>query len=202
MIKTSLLFDGLHRFSNFSHFLVFTMILRPAFCIISLLLMVFLSGCGTDKLPSPSQPELLTAKIFGDNGHFRSNKIGNSLEEVVEHDRDFLFKRRSEELGYSIPLAANDSAHYDVSYYFKRNRLVEIQVDVLLGTEKKTEKLLGAFVGHLREKYGDPSEKTGYAYWEITNQQQRLEITLRDVSREHNRPFLSLNFVEPDRFNP
>lgn len=175
---------------------------RYFLCSISFLLIGFLSGCRSDKLPEPSQAELLTQKIFGKEGHFRGNQIGDPLEEVLEIDRDYLFKRRNDELNYSVPLAVNDSAHYDIAYVFDHNKLFEIQVDVLLNSEKKTEQLFEAFVSHMKEKYGDPSEKPDYAFWDITDQGRRLEITLRDVSREYERPFLSLNIIEPERFDP
>lgn len=147
-----------------------------------------------------TRAEIRTDEIFGESGHFRGHAIGDLLEDVVKADRDFLFKRQFDELNYSIPFSPTDSAHFDVAYVFGQKHLYEIQVDVLVNSKEEVDNLFGAFKKKLVARYGEPSEKPHYAFWEVEEDGRQLEVTLRDESAVYNRPFLSLNIIEPQIF--
>lgn len=157
-------------------------------------------SCESNDEPELTESQLLTQKIFGNSGHFRDNSIGDHINEVVKNDRGFLFKQQPDELNYSIPFSATDSAFIDVAYVFDNEHLFEIQADVLPNSEKEVYLLFESFQERLSSRYGTPSEKPTYSYWEASENGRPLEITLRDVSAEYGRPFLSLNIIEPQRF--
>src|SRR5690606_32244431 len=165
-----------------------------------LLLLVTVASCQTTDVPKPSKSEVLTDHIFGNSGHFRGNSIGDPLDEVVSRDNEYMFKRNQSQLQYSIPFSSSDSAHFDVAYFFENNKLSEIQVEVLLNTEKETIKLFESFHSRLSERYGAPTAQSSFAFWEVRDHGQVLEITLRDESAEFRRPKLSLNIIEQQRF--
>lgn len=147
-----------------------------------------------------TRAEIRTDEIFGESGHFRGHSIGDLIGEVLKTDRDFLFKKQFDELNYSIPFSPTDSAHYDVAYVFDQKHLFEIQVDVLVNSQEEVDDLFEAFKKKLVARYGEPSEKQNYAFWEVQDDGRQLEVTLRDESAEYERPFLSLNIIEPQIF--
>lgn len=171
-----------------------------SFCTI-IFVAVLTIACESNDEPELTESQLLTQKIFGDSGHFRGNSIGDNLSDVRKNDRGFLFKQQPDELNYSIPFSSLDSALIDIAYVFDDEQLFEIQADVLPNSEKEVSLLFESFQERLSFRYGSPSEKPNYSFWEASENGRQLEITLRDVSGEYDRPFLSLNIIEPHRTN-
>lgn len=165
-----------------------------------LISLICVAGACTPPEVEPVREKNRAEKIVGETGHFRGISIGMRMDSVANIDRDFLFKRKLDELNYSIPFSKTDSSYFDVSCVFDKKQLFEIQVDLYLLEERESEKLFQQFNSLLSSRYGTPSEKTGYAFWSVRESGRELEITLRDVSAEYERPMISLNFIEPQRF--
>lgn len=165
-------------------------------------LIVLMCIVGACKSPEeePVREKNRAEKIIGEPGHFRGVSIGMHMDSVVTIDRDFLFKRKLDELNYSIPFSQTDSSYFDVSYAFNKKQLFEIQVDLFLLNEHEKEQLFQQFNALLSSRFGTPSEKAKYAFWSVRESGRELEITLRDVSAEYERPMISLNIIEPQRF--
>lgn len=195
------MFDGCCGFSNFNHDQT-RYILHRFFTIFTV---VFIASTIAACQSEPPPPQLTEAEkqaevILGDSGVFRGHHIGDMIDDVVKNDREYLFKRTFDELNYSIPFSVSDSTHFDVAYVFDQKALFEIQVDVLLSSPESVEGLFSAMRAELSERFGEPSQKQNYAFWEVKSDGRDLEITLRDVSAEYDRPFLSLNIIEPQIF--
>ncbi len=166
---------------------------------ILIVLICFLGACTSPK-EEPPREKTRAEKIVGETGHFRGVSIGMRMDSVAVIDRDFLFKRQLDELNYSIPFSQTDSSYFDVSYVFEKKQLFEIQVDLYLLNEQETEQLFQQFNSLLSSRYQTPSTKPDYAYWSVRESGRELEITLRDVSTEYERPMITLNIIEPQRF--
>lgn len=194
-----LLFDHYAGFPTFSLLLSSAMVYRLKNLFFLIVLTCVLSACASPEAEPPRE-KTRAEKIVGDTGHFRGVSLGMSIDSVVVVDREYLFKRQLDELNYSIPFSHTDSSFFDVSYVFDQKGLFEIQVDVFLLSEKETGQLFDGFKSLLSSRYGEPSEKPNYAYWSTRNSGKDIEITLRDVSDEYDRPMISLNIIEPQRF--
>jgi hypothetical protein len=160
------------------------------------ILFIHLAGCKTEKKQADSTP-LLAEQIMGNSGHFRGHSIGDILDSVVLSEREFLFKRTRDELNYSIPFSPTDSAHFDVAYVFDQFGLFEIQVDIYPTTDKETARFFNDFKTIFQAKYGQAIEKAGSAFWNVKDGERKIEITLRDESIDYEKPFLSINILEP-----
>ena len=195
------MFDDYIGFSNFSVVLT-RYILHRFFTILTVIFVAStISACQSDPPPPKlTEAEKQAETILGDSGTFRGHQIGDGIDDMVKIDREYLFKRTFDELNYSIPFSVSDSSYFDVAYVYDQKKLFEIQVDVLLNSEDAVDELFAALRDKLATRYGEPSKNPNYAFWEVQSDGRDLEITLRDVSAEYNRPFLSLNIIEPQIF--
>jgi hypothetical protein len=157
---------------------------------------IAIAGCKTEKKQVESTP-LLAEQIMGTSGHFRGHSIGDVLDTVVLSEREFLFKRTRDELNYSIPFSPTDSAHFDIAYVFDQFGLFEIQVDIYPATNQETTQFYADFKKIFESRYGQSIEKTGSAFWDVKEAERQIEITLRDESIDYEKPFLSINILEP-----
>lgn len=158
--------------------------------------LILLQSCNTEKAQEPS-PVSVAEQIMGKDGEFRGHKMGDALDSIAGREREFLFKRTRDELNYSIPFSQTDSAHFDVIYVFDQFGLFEIQVDIYASTLEETTELFKDFRKILVDRYGAPIEKPESAFWKATSGEHNIEITLRDESIDYDKPFLSLNILEP-----
>lgn len=169
-------------------------------CFLFVFVLNGLVSCSSEKVQEETTPSL-AAQIIGSEGEFRGNKMGDALDSVAGRDREFLFKRTRDELNYSIPFSQTDSAHFDVIYVFDQFGLFEIQVDIYASTDKETTELFSEFRELLVTRYGAPIEKPESAFWKAKTGEHNIEITLRDESADYDKPFLSLNILEPYSHN-
>lgn len=160
------------------------------------LTLIGLYGCNTEK-KQEELPVSVAAQIIGNGGEFRGHKMGDALDSIAGREREFLFKRTRDELNYSIPFSQTDSAHFDVIYVFDQFGLFEVQVDIYASTFEETTELFKDFREILVGRYGAPIEKPKSAFWKATSGEHNIEITLRDESVDYDKPFLSLNILEP-----
>jgi hypothetical protein len=182
-----------------SHFLQYQMRFLAG-CFLLVFALTGLSSCKSDKEQEETTPSL-AAQILGNEGEFRGNKMGDTMDSVARHDSEFLFKRTRDELNYSIPFSQTDSAHFDVIYVFDRFGLFEIQVDIYTSNNKENKELFKEFREFLVNRYGAPIEKPESAFWKAKTGDHNIEITLRDESADYDKPFLSLNILEPYSHN-
>ncbi len=167
----------------------------PGFLLFSLTF-IGLFSCNTEK-EQELTPVSIAGQIMGDSGEFRGHKMGDALDSIAGREREFLFKRTRDELNYSIPFSQTDSAHFDIIYVFDQFGLFEIQVDIYASTLDETTELYNDFRKILMDRYGTPIEKPESAFWKATSGEHNIEITLRDESIDYDKPFLSLNILEP-----
>jgi hypothetical protein len=169
-------------------------------CFLLVFVLIGLASCSSEKEHEETTPSL-AAQILGNEGEFRGHKMGDAMDSVASRDREFLFKRTRDELNYSIPFSQTDSTHFDVIYVFDQFGLFEIQVDIYASNDKEIKDLFKEFRELLVAKYGAPIEKPESAFWKAKTGDHNIEITLRDESADYNKPFLSLNILEPYSHN-
>jgi len=182
-----------------SHFLSTEMKFLPGILLFAIVLFGLYS-CDTEKEQSET-PVSLAAQIMGSEGEFRGHRMGDALDSIAGREREFLFRRTLDELNYSIPFSHTDSAHFDVIYVFDQFGLFEIQVDIYASSAKETKQLYKDFREILISRYGSPIEKPESAFWKAKTGDHNIEITLRDESADYDKPFLSLNILEPYSHN-
>jgi len=182
-----------------SHFLSIEMKFLPG-VFLFVIALFGLYSCHTEK-EQVDAPVLLAAQIIGSEGEFRGHRMGDALDSIAGREREFLFRRTLDELNYSIPFSQTDSAHFDVIYVFDQFGLFEIQVDIYASSTKETKQLYKEFREILISRYGSPIEKSESAFWKAKTGEHNIEITLRDESADYEKPFLSLNILEPYSHN-
>jgi hypothetical protein len=165
-------------------------------CFLLVFVLIGLASCSSEKEQEEATPSL-AAQILGNEGEFCGHKMGDSMDSVAGRDREFLFKRTRDELNYSIPFSQTDSAYFDIIYVFDQFGLFEIQVDIYASTDEETTELFSEFRELLVARYGSPIEKPESAFWKTKTGDHNIEITLRDESIDYDKPFLSLNILEP-----
>lgn len=191
-------FEAHNRFAIFSGTSTQQILSRYSALFLILVTTLFVAACQQPETKVPSPAETQSQYILGDSGIFRGHQMGNHLANMAVQDRNYLFARNTDELRYSIPFSTADSSYFDVLYAFKNEKLYEIQVDILLGTS--ADSLFAELKKTLTTRHGKPHERGDYAYWEISQNSQKVELSLRDESEMRGRPYLSLNFFEPQIF--
>jgi hypothetical protein len=162
--------------------------------------LLLLISCSGDRSVTEKQEDIVTLVCQPDlEGAFMGAALGESYtevrkkicqkpiadaESVLECHRDIFWKGENNKL---------------VAYYtFDSFGLFEIQADLFLPDEGKTDSAFNGFRAHFDSLYGENQCVGQHCRWTTFSRSNNLvEVTLSKESFDMDHPFLSINFLEP-----
>ncbi len=130
---------------------------------------------------------------------FRGVQLGNKYDEVLTHEQLNLVSDADSVLEYQQTFGwNNDSVRMVVYYAFDSYGLFEIQVDLFTRNKASVDHAFKDFETHFDSLFGEPTCVGQMCRWTTVSPANNIvEVTLSNESAETNRPFLSINYLEP-----
>lgn len=157
-----------------------------------LLAFSLLISCTGDKDVS-EYGTLFEKVMLSTEGQIRGSSIGDSMESVRLRETLPLTDESDHYLYYSATL--NENSDFLVSYYFDDEILFEVNLNIFTSSVELAQELTTNLRSYLSEKYGEPITDNGAPTWEITEQNETVEISLSTDSEENDMTILTLSML-------